>query len=341
MKSGFYRCLTVFALVALLTTAFSACRKQPSDVSGDAETSDVSAAVSAQEGEQTEADRAYTLYEAALKKQEKAGGFDATLTGGATVVSGGNTTEWTFDVTWVSQQKSAEEADFLDHLTESLAKSNDVIERDVYYGKGTLYASQNGQKFRQLMDRKAAIGETALFTKPKMTKAAFADPLIVSEAGDTVLSLTMNGDILSEELTSDAGALVYLLGSTAPDANFTFGETTVTATFNEDGYLTKYSLMYSAVGDDEAQTSVNVSLSITYDRVGEAITVRLPDASKYKERIGSGLSREAYDVMTDVVDLLFGADGDRVDDFDSAYEAACKQYKKKLVDEIVEWFEEQ
>lgn len=331
-----FRFLALFAVLALCATAFSACKKEP-----DTDVSDVSAPVSAPEGEQTEADRAYTLYETALKKQSTVGGFDATLTGSATVISGGSTTAWTFDITWVSQQKSAEEADFLDHLTESIAKNNDVIERDVYYGKGTLYASQNGQKFRQLMDRKTAIGETALFSRPKMTKAAFADPLIVSEADESVLSLTMNGDILSEELTSDTGALAYLLGSTAPDADFTFGETTVTSTFNEDGYLTKYSLMYSAVADDEAQTSVNVSFSITYDRVGEAITVRLPDASKYKERIGSGLSRDAYAVMTDVVDLLFGADGERVEDFDSAYDAACKQYKKKLVDEIVEWFEEQ
>ena len=332
------RYLAFCAVLALCLTAFSACKKE------EPSTSDVSAAPTAAptnaEG-LTESDRAFALYETAAKQRASATGLDATLTGGATVTNDKETVEWKLDVSWVSQQKTKESSDFIDHLTETIEKNNDVTERDVYYGGGVMYVAQNGQKFRQIVDRKTALAETALFTLPTLTKAAFSTPLIVSEKGNTVLSLPMNGDILSEELLSEDGALAYLLSGISEETEYAFGDVTVTLSIDENGALVGYNVYYTVTANDELHTSATVSLSIIYDRVDQQITVKLPDASRYKERIGSGLSREAYAVMTDVVDLLFGADGERISTFDNAYAAACKQYTKSIVDEIVEWFEEQ
>ena len=333
------RFLALFAVLALCATAFSACKKE-----GGTDVSDVSAVPTAAptnaEG-LTEADRAFALYETALETHQAATGHSASLSGTATVKSAGETTEWTLDLAWISEQPSKNTVDFKDHLTETLVKNNEVTERDVYYGKGVMYASQNGQKFRQIIDRKTAIGETALFTLPTMTKAAFASPLIVQEKGNTVISLPMNGDILSEELLAEDGALAYLLGGIDPEATYDFGNVTASVSIDEGGYLVGFSVYYTVTADNEQQTTATVTLSLAYDRVDSDITVKLPAANKYKERIGSGLTKAAYAVMTDVVDLLYGADGERVEDFDTAYETACKQYKKSLVDEIIEWFEEQ
>lgn len=342
MTGKFARFLAALCAAALLATVFSACNKQGGDTSAVSDISvDISAPAPTNAEGLTDAERAFSLYETAMKNYDEATGIDATLSGTATVTAAGATTEWTLDVAWTSQQTSKLEAEFVDHITETIIKNNDVTERDLYYGNGVMYASQDGQKFRQIVARNTAIGETALFTLPTMTKAAFASPLIVYEKGNTVLSLPMNGDILSDELQNEDGALAYLLGGLNPDATYAFGNITASVSIDENGYLVGFGIYYTVTADDENATAATVSLSIEYDRVGDNITVKLPPASKYKERIGSGLSREAYAVMPEVVDLLFGADGKRVENYDEAYAAACEQYKKALVDEIVKWFEKQ
>lgn len=336
------RFLAAFCAAALIATVCSACGKSGDDTSAVSDvSSDISAPAPTNAEGLTDSERAFSMYEAAMEKYNAKTGIDATLTGTATVTAAGNTTEWTIDASWISQQKEKTEADFVDHLTETLVKGNDVIERDVFYGGGAMYVTQDGQRFRQIVARNTAIGETALFTLPVMTKAAFASPLIVYEKGNTVLSLPMNGDILSDELQNEDGALAYLLGGLNPDATYAFGNITASVSIDENGYLVGFGIYYTVTADDENATTATVSLSIDYDRVGDNITVKLPPASKYKERIGSGLSREAYAVMPEVVDLLFGADGKRVENYDEAYAAACDTYKKALVDEIVKWFENQ
>lgn len=335
------RTVALFAALVLCIGAATACSKTENDTSKPAETSAVATTPPTDAQGLTDTDRAYALYEAALKKRDAATGLDASLTGTATVKTASDTTDWTLDVEWVSEQPSDNPAEYIDHVTESILKNNDVIERDVYYGNGTMYVTQNSQKFRQLTDRKVALAETALFTLPALTKAAFASPLIVYEEETTVLSLPMQGDILSEELTLPDGALAYLLGGIQEETVYTFGDINLNFTLDKDGNLTAFGIYYSVKADDEAQTSATVNFSIAFDRVNTDITVKLPNAANYKERIGSGLSKSAYAVMTDVVDMLFGADGNRVDDFDAAYAAACKQYKKALVDEILQWFEAQ
>ncbi len=335
------RMLTLFVVFTLCVTTFAACSKTENTTSTSEETSVAYTTLPTDAAGLTDADRAYTLYEKALKLRAEVAGLDASLTGTATVKTADHATEWTMDMDWTSQQPSDDPSEYTDHLTESIVKDNDVIERNLYYGNGTIYVSQNGQKFRQLTDRKLALAETALFTLPSLTKAAFSSPLIVYEKENTVLSLPMNGDILSEELTSPDGALAYLLGGIHDEVVYTFGDINLNLTLDQNGYLTAFSIYYSVTADDEAQTTATVNLSVSYRRVDTDITVKLPNAANYKERIGSGLSKAAYAVMTDVVDILFGADGNRVSDFDVAYEAACKQYKKALVDEIVQWFEAQ
>lgn len=334
-----FRFLAFFAVFALCVTAFSACNKPATPDTPDTPQPPTAAPTDA-EG-LTEADRTFALYETALESHQAATGHSATLTGTATVTAAGETTAWTMDMAWVSEQPGKNAANFKDHLTETLVKNNEVTERDVYYGGGVMYASQNGQKFRQVIDRKTAIGETALFALPVMTKAAFSSPLIVQEKGNTVISLPMNGDILSEELLAENGALAYLIGGISETAAYDFGNITASVSLDEHGRLVGFGVYYTVTVDDEANTTATVSLSIAYDRVDSDITVKLPDAGKYKERIGSGLTKAAYAVMTDVVDLLYGANGERVENFDEAYTAACEQYKQSLVDEIIDWFEQQ
>lgn len=333
-----FRPIALVAVFALLTVALSACKKQnvpESDVTSTSKTLTSGAT------DLTNPERAFALYETAKSKQATAGGVDATLTGTAVIRNDKGETDWTIDVHWLSRQPSSNPLDYVDHLTESIVKGNDVTERDVFYGNGTLYTTQGNKKFRQLVDRGTAIGETALFTLPEMTKAAFAEPQIGYENGNTRLSLSLNGDILSDELLAENGSLVYLLGGLNEEAEYTFGDTGVTLEIDEIGCFARYAVYYTVQLNDDANTFADVHLSITYDNTAKEINVKLPNEKEYKERIGSGLSKEAYAVMTDVVDLLFGADGERVESFDEAYESACKQYKKSIVDEIVEWFEEQ
>ncbi len=334
------RVCALCAVLAVCVTALSACKKESKPEIPPTTTTTTAPAPTNAEG-LTESDRAFAMYEAALERRNEKNGIDATLTGTATVFDGTSATEWTLDVSWVSEQQSGNIADYKDHVTETIVKNNEVTERNVYYGKGTLYTSQNGKKFRQLVDRKTALAETALFTLPTMTKAAFSSPLIVQEKGNTVISLPMNGDILSEELQADDGALSYLMSASSPDLNYTFDSVTATLSFDDDGNLVGFGLYYTVKTDAQPQSSATVSLSVTYSRVNKTVFVKLPDAENYEERVGSGLSKKAYAVMTDVVDLLFGADGKRVDDFEPAYAAACKQYEKAVVDEIVDWFEAQ
>ncbi len=337
-----FRPIALLTVLVLLVTALAACKKkdEKKNTSSPASTSD---AVSKDPTDFTNPDKAFSLYETAKENRAAAGGVDATLSGTAVIQNDDNTTNWTMDVRWISKQPSETATDFVDHLTETIVKDNDVIERDVYYGNGTLYTNQDGKKYRQLVDRVTAIGETALFTLPEMTKAAFDKPQAGYENGNTRLTLTLDGDILSEELFAENGALVYLLGGHVENTEYTFGDSgiTVTIEIDENGCFARYALSYTVELNDDKHTSADVRLSILYDNSAKEINVKLPNEKDYKERIGSGLSKEAYAVMTDVVDLLFGADGKRIEDYDEAYEDACKQYKKAIVDEIVEWFEEQ
>lgn len=338
MKTTF-RPLALFAVFVLLIVALSACKKQtaPETSSENPSPKPSSTEVSGI----TDADRAFSLYETARDNRAAAGGVDATLTGTAAVRTDKDKTDWTMDIHWRSKQATNNSLDYVDHLTESIVKNNNVTERDVFYGNGTLYTTQNDKKFRQLVDRNTAIGEIALFTLPEMTKAAFAEPQIVYENGNTCLSLFLNGDILSEELLAENGALVYLLGGLNEEAEYAFSDIGVTIEIDENDYLARFAMYYTVQLDDDAHTFADVQLSILYDNSSKDFNVKLPNAKNYKERIGSGLTKEAYAVMPDVVDLLFGADGERIKNYDEAYKAACKQYKKAIVDEIVEWFEEQ
>lgn len=334
-----FRYIALLAILALLTMAFASCKKQegtvvhpepkpqPKDTSG-----------------LSDADRAFALYETAKENQANAGGIDASLSAHddeITIRNDNEETNWDLDIQWTSKQPAEDSSQFVDHLTESIVKGNDVTEREVFYGNGTLYTSQGGKKYRQMVERRTALAETALFTLPEMTKAAFADPQITSENGNTCLSLFFDSDILSEELLAEDGALVYLLGGYDDTLDYTFDDIGVVMEIDEIGCFARFTIYYTVQLNDDVHTCANVHLTITYDNSAKEISVKLPNEKDYKERIGSGLSKEAYEVMTDVVDLLFGADGKRIDHYKNAYKSACDEYGKDIVDEIVEWFEEQ
>ena len=117
---------------------------------------------------------------------------------------------------------------------------------------------------------------------------------------------------------------------------------TVKLTFRSDGALTGYDLYYVMTADDEAQTTLTVSMAAVFNQPNKNVTVKLPDLEAFEDAAAQNdLNTDAYNAMPVIVDALFDADGNRVPDFDAVYESLCKTYSKSVVDTVISWFETQ
>ena len=344
--------LCALLLAGLLALSLTACRANGDGSSG----SDASP----ESSEASAADRSADMYALYTKSQEKAAaltGSDITLTGSYTVSTAGVASVTNVELSWQSMpsETQAETPDpasdssgtvidvaYTDHLTAAITSGGSETKYELYYDNGVMYRQENGQKSRQTVARSTALKDTALFQILPLSEAAFDSPSVATVEGDTMVSLSLPGDMLSDALLAETGAPRYILGSLDDPSLYTFQNVTVKLTFRSDGVLTGYDIYYVMTADDDAQTTLTVSMAAVFNQPTQNVTVKLPDLDAYEDaELQNDLNSEAYDALPVIVDALFDADGNRVANFDTLYSSLCKTYSKSVVDTVISWFETQ
>ena len=318
--------------------------------------------VSAESTEASEVDHSAEMYALYTKAQEKAATFtgsDITLTGSYTVSTATGASVTNVELSWQSmpsETQPEESSDltasdtsgtvidvaYTDHLTASITSGGSQSQYELYYDGGVMYREENGQKSRQNVARSTALKDTALYQILPLSEAAFESPIVATVEGNTLVSLPLPGDMLSDALLAETGAPCYILGSLADPEQYTFQNVTVKLTFRSDGALTGYDLYYVMNANDEAQTTLTVSMAAVFNQPNQNVTVTLPDLEAYEdEALQNDLNSDAYDAMPVIVDALFDADGNRVPNYNAIYNSLCKTYSKTVVDTVISWFETQ
>lgn len=342
-------------LAGVMALSLTACRAD------GAESSEPESSVESSEAsEASEADRSAEMFALYTKSQEKAAaltGSDITLTGSYTVSTVGSASVTNVALSWQSmpsKNQPTSDADasessgtvidvaYTDHLTASITSGGNRNEYELYYDSGVMYREENGQKSRQNVARSTALRDTALCQILPLSEAAFESPIVATVEGNTLVSLPLPGDMLSDALLAETGAPRYILGSLSDPEQYTFQNVTVKLTFRSDGVLTGYDLYYVMSADDEAQTTLTVSMAAVFNQPDKNVKVALPDPEAYKDaETQNDLNTEAYDAMPVIVDALFDADGNRVPNYSEVYASLCKTYSKAVVDTVISWFETQ
>ena len=337
--------LLLAGLLAFLLTACHTEAPESSEPDSSAESSEVS-----------EVDRSDWTYKLYTKSQEKAAahtGSDVTLTGSYTLATATGAAVTNVELSWQSmpsetQTAAAESSEtvidvaYTDHLTAAISTGDTQNKYELYYDGGVAYREENGRKSRQTTNRSTALKDTALYQFIPLSEAAFESPSIATVDDSTMVSLSLPGDMLSDALLSETGAPRYILGSLSEEPLYSFQNVTVKLTFRSDGVLTGYDLYYVMNVDDEAKTTLTVSMAAVFNQPDKNVTVKLPDLDAWDDAaLQNDLNSEAYDAMPVIVDALFDADGNRVAGYDSKYESLCKTYKKSVVDTVISWFETQ
>ncbi|MBR3290455.1 MAG: hypothetical protein IKI63_06760 [Clostridia bacterium] len=338
-------------LAGALALTLTACG-QPADSTEPESSKPVASDVS-------DADRSAQMYELYQKSQEKADaltGTDVTLSGSYTLSAGSRASVTQVELSWQSMESDAKpdnavvsdvsgtviDVAYTDHLAASIVTGRNKNEYELYYDGGVMYRNENGQKSRQNVARSTALKDTALLQVFPLGAAAFESPVIATVEGNTIVSLPLPGDMLSDALLSENGAIRYILGSLGDPSLYTFHNVTVKLTFRSDGALTGYDIYYVMTGSDPDRTTLSVSMAAVFNHPDKNITVKLPDLTPYEDASPENdLNQEAYEAMPVIVDALFDADGNRVADYDSIYASLCKTYSKAAVDTVISWFEAQ
>ena len=342
--------LSAFLLCLVLALMLAACEQTPAENSEPTPTRATSAEPEVDRSAQT-----YELYTEAKKKTASLTGSDITLSGTYTVSTAGSATMTNVEMNWQTMptedktDKTAPDTSgtvidvaYTDHLTASLSTGSNKTEYELYYDNGVMYREENGLKSRQSVARSTALKDTALCQILPLSEAAFESPILATVEGNTIVSLPLNGDMLSDALLSETGAPAYALGSLGDPSLYSFQNVTVKLTFRPDGYLIGYDLYYVMKVNDAARTTLTVSLAAAFNQPDKSVTITLPNLSDYEDAsLQNDLNTEAYNAMPVIVDALFDADGHRVEKFDTVYASLCKTYTKAVVDTVISWFETQ
>lgn len=224
-------------------------------------------------------DTAYSLYSDAVEKLNSANGYELSITGTTETTVAGEPVSIPVNMTLKANGNNFA-------MNTTMEYEGESMNLNMVYVDETLYSDMFGIKSKSTLTLEELKNENdsgmiTSFDLPGMTEEDLKEIELTKDGDNRSFTVTLTGDAVTKYMEDTMSGLTGL--STTENASVSYGDMTITCTFDKDSNLTNMSLkIVASVADGGETITMSINLNFGFVNIGSAPAISAPaDADSY------------------------------------------------------------